>query len=154
MGAHGEFFMAIQGTSMSSPHVAGAGALIGRAPSNLDAGRNRVRLDDDGFTEVVKEDGTTQADPFDMGGGRIDLTEAANAPLILDETTANYLAADPAAGGDPKDLNNASLGNSACVSAAAGSERSECDRHEVTWDGSVTGLERQCRTGQLHPGCR
>ena len=63
---------------------------------------------------MLKEDGATPADPFDMGAGRIDLSMAGQAGLVLDETEANYLAADPSIGGDPKTLNLASMGNSAC----------------------------------------
>ncbi len=34
---------------------------------------------------MVKEDGTTPADPFDYGSGRVDLTRRANAGLTFDE---------------------------------------------------------------------
>src|SRR5699024_5741329 len=43
------------------------------------------------LTEVVKEDLTTPADPFDMGAGRITMGAAASAPLTLDETARNFL---------------------------------------------------------------
>ncbi len=64
---------------------------------------------------VLKEDGSTPADPFDMGGGRVDLSMAGQAGLVLDESTADFLAADPALGGQPKDLNLASLGEDQCL---------------------------------------
>ena len=41
-GAQGETFRVIQGTSMSSPHVAGAGALLAALHPDLDAGRDPV----------------------------------------------------------------------------------------------------------------
>jgi hypothetical protein len=41
---------------------------------------------------VVKEDGTTAADPFDYGSGRILPDAAADAQLLITETGANYLA--------------------------------------------------------------
>jgi hypothetical protein len=48
-------------------------------------------------TSLVKEDLVTPADPFDFGGGRIDLTKASNPGLALDETAANMalLGNDP-----------------------------------------------------------
>jgi len=49
-----------------------------------------------------------------MGAGRIDLTQAARAGLILDETEPDYTNADPASGGDPTTLNLASMADSDC----------------------------------------
>jgi uncharacterized repeat protein (TIGR01451 family) len=64
---------------------------------------------------MVKEDGVTPADAFDHGAGRIDLYAAKSAGLVLNETTANFVAADPALGGDPSTLNVASMMSSNCV---------------------------------------
>ncbi|HBX70905.1 MAG TPA: hypothetical protein DEH25_16375, partial [Chloroflexi bacterium] len=50
-----------------------------------------------------------------MGSGRVDLFQAAKAGLVLNETKANYLAANPALGGDPATLNLASLANGQCL---------------------------------------
>ena len=61
-----------------------------------------------------KEDGTTPADPFDVGAGRDDLTNAALAGFVMDETTANYQAANPSTGGDVKRLNLPSMYDSNC----------------------------------------
>ena len=43
-------------------------------------------------TAVKKPDRVTQADPFDYGSGRIDLTKAGDPGLTMDETAANYAA--------------------------------------------------------------
>ena len=64
---------------------------------------------------VVKEDGSTDADPFDMGAGRIELSRAVNSGLVMDESVANFLNADPETGGDPAGLNLASMMDSNCV---------------------------------------
>jgi subtilisin family serine protease len=106
----------ISGTSMSSPHSAGAAALV-RAlhPDWTPAEVQSAIMTTGKTTGVRKEDGTTAADPFDMGAGRVDLTQAGRAGLVLNETTANYLAADPSQGGNPASLNIASLGNADCV---------------------------------------
>ena len=140
-GAPDQLFQAIQGTSMSSPHVAGAGALVAAVHPDWSPSEIESALMTTANTKHVKEDGSTQADPFDMGGGRIDVPMAANAPLVLHETNANYLAADPASGGDPKTLNNASLGNSSCVSQCSWTRTvRNSTAHEVTWDASVMGF--------------
>jgi subtilisin family serine protease len=100
----------ISGTSMSSPHSAGAAALV-RAlhPDWTPAEVQSAIMTTAKTVGVLKEDGETAADPFDMGAGRIDLTQAGRAGLVLNETTANYLAANPADGGNPSSLNLASL---------------------------------------------
>jgi hypothetical protein len=54
---------------------------------------------------VVKEDTKTPADPFDMGGGRIDLTQAGAAALSFEESAEHF--ADMA--GSPTDAVNLNL---------------------------------------------
>ena len=105
------------GTSMSSPHVAGAGALIRAVHPDWTAAQIQSALMTTSLNTgmLLKEDGTTTADPFDVGAGRVDVSTAVNAGLVLDETTANFEAADPGAGGDPKTLNLASFANDQCV---------------------------------------
>ena len=89
----------ISGTSMSSPHSAGAGALIRALHPAWTPAEVQSALMTTAFTtlpggggsavhSVLKEDAATPADPFDMGAGRIDLTrDAAQAGLgLLNET--------------------------------------------------------------------
>jgi hypothetical protein len=59
-------------------------------------------------------EGGKPAGVFARGAGRADLTKAALAGIVLNETTVNYTAADPAAGGDPTTLNVPSLANAGC----------------------------------------
>jgi len=47
-----------------------------------------------GYDGLLKEDKTTPADPFDIGAGRIQLELAGLTGLVMDETIANYEAAD------------------------------------------------------------
>jgi subtilisin family serine protease len=110
---------AISGTSMASPHVAGAGALMMALHPDWTPAEIQSALMTTAFTAVLKEDGTTPADPFDMGSGRIDLSVAGLAGLVLDESEANYLAANPLQGGDPKALNLASMANSDCANSCS-----------------------------------
>src|SRR5690606_11500707 len=113
-------FNFVSGTSMSSPHNAGAAALMMAlypdwTPAEIQSAMMSTAL----TSGVLKEDGVTPATPFDMGSGRVDLSVAALAGLVLDETKANYQAANPNTGGDPKTLNTASMGNSACATSCS-----------------------------------
>jgi subtilisin family serine protease len=116
----GPEFGLLSGTSMSSPHAAGAAALV-RAlqpswtPAQVQSAMMSTSLDD----VIRKEDGVTPGDAFDEGAGRIDLTSAARAGLLLDATTADYEAANPAVGGDPTAINLASLGDGDCQGECA-----------------------------------
>jgi len=109
----------LQGTSMASPHVAGAAALIKQSKPNWTAGQIHSAMISTGVTTLVKENGVTSADPFDIGGGRLDIGKALNAGLLLDETNANFSAANPSSGGDPKTLNLPSMANSECSVSCA-----------------------------------
>ena len=91
-GPPGEHFQAIAGTSMSSPHVAGAAILLRAVHATWTPGQIKSALMTTAIQDVVKEDLTTPADPFDMGSGRIDIGTAGSARLVLDETAQNFFA--------------------------------------------------------------
>jgi hypothetical protein len=92
-GLPGELFQAIQGTSMSSPHIAGSAALVKAAHPDWTPGQIKSALMTTALTDgVTKEDGVTPADPFDYGSGRVDLSKAGTALITFDETAANYVA--------------------------------------------------------------
>jgi uncharacterized repeat protein (TIGR01451 family) len=92
-GPPSELFQAIQGTSMSSPHNAGAAALVKAIHPNWTPGQIKSALMTTSLVSgVTKEDGSTAADAFDMGSGRIDLTKAGSAELTFDESAGAYLA--------------------------------------------------------------
>ena len=85
-GPPGEYFQAIAGTSMSSPHIAGSAILLKSLHPDWTPGAIKSALMTTATTAVVKEDLTTPADPFDDGSGRVDLTKAGAAPVVFDET--------------------------------------------------------------------
>lgn len=91
-GPAGELFQAIAGTSMSSPHVAGAGALLVALHPTWTPGQIKSALMTTATTTVVKEDGSAPTDAFDDGSGRINLATARDPWFTFDETGANYLA--------------------------------------------------------------
>lgn len=67
----GELFQSISGTSMSSPHVAGVFALIKQAHPDWTPAMAKSALMTTSYQAVKKEDGSSAADPFDMGAGHI-----------------------------------------------------------------------------------
>jgi subtilisin family serine protease len=69
----GELFQSIGGTSMSSPHVAGAFALIKQAHRDWSAAMAKSALMTTAHQDVKKEGGADAADPFDMGGGHLNV---------------------------------------------------------------------------------
>ncbi|MFQ5554920.1 MAG: S8 family peptidase [Acidimicrobiia bacterium] len=71
LGAPGELFQSISGTSMSSPHVAGVFALLKQAHPDWTPAMAKSAIMTTARQDVVKEDGTTAADPFDMGAGHL-----------------------------------------------------------------------------------
>lgn len=99
------------GTSMASPHVAGAAALMrvvhpGWTPTEV---KSALMLT--AATDGVEENHTSPWTADDVGSGRVDLTRAALAGFVLDEAYVNFVAANPANGGDPKTLNLPSFRN-------------------------------------------
>ncbi|HEV7489663.1 MAG TPA: S8 family serine peptidase [Rhodanobacteraceae bacterium] len=99
------------GTSMSTPHISGAAALLRSIRPEWSPSEVKSALMLTADTNGTREDLTTPWTADDVGGGRADLSKAALAGFVLDETYSNYFAADPAHGGDPKTLNIAAMRN-------------------------------------------
>ena len=100
------------GTSMATPHMSGAAALLRQVQPAWTPDEIRSALMMTAVHDAVrKEDGQTAANPFDRGAGRVDLSRAAKAGLVLHETRPNYEAAET---GDPTTLNLPSLMQSNC----------------------------------------
>ena len=91
-GPAGEYFQAIAGTSMSSPHNAGAAILLRALNPDWTPGQVKSALMTTSVKNVVKEDGTTPADPFDYGAGRIQLRNSWMPGLTFDESAARMFA--------------------------------------------------------------
>jgi subtilisin family serine protease len=104
----------LSGTSMASPHQAGAVALIRQARPTWTPPEIKSALAMTAVQTVYLEDQVTLANPFARGSGRVQVDRAINAGLVLDETLANYTAANPATGGDPTALNQPNLYNRSC----------------------------------------
>jgi subtilisin family serine protease len=106
------------GTSMSSPHIAGSAVLLrgvhpGWTPMQVKSAL-MLNAKSEGLVNV---DGTP-GDPWDRGAGRVDLAAAARTGLVMDETGANFSAANPAAGGTLLLLNLPSAALGDCTTGA------------------------------------
>jgi len=107
------------GTSMATPHVAGAAALVRALHPDWTPMEVKSALMTTAFDGGRRRDyvGTTPTpwDADDVGSGRVDLGRAALAGLTLDETYERFVDADPGvAAVDPRQLNLASLRDTAC----------------------------------------
>lgn len=89
-GVPGQYFQAISGTSMSSPHVAGSAALLAALHPYWTPGQIKSALMMSANADHFKEDGITPATPFDYGSGRVDLAAAGNVGLTISDTTTNF----------------------------------------------------------------
>jgi len=141
-GGEGDYtYNVIQGTSMSSPHVAGSFALLKElhpewSPAEAQSALMLTSVN------VVDDDGMTPATPFDQGSGRVNLSNAARIGFVLDITQDEYTASNPALGGDPKDLNLASLGDSQCLGSCTWTRTlSSVLPYSVTWTASYASAD-------------
>jgi len=96
-GPPGNLYQAIAGTSMSSPHAAGASALVKAAHPDWTPAMIKSALMTSAAQGVVKEDGVTPFDPFDAGAGSIRVNRAVNPTVVFNETfdVFNLSAGDP-----------------------------------------------------------
>jgi subtilisin family serine protease len=67
----GELFAAIAGTSMASPHAAGAFALLKQARPGWSPAVAKSALMTTAYQDVLDDDRTSPADPFDFGAGHM-----------------------------------------------------------------------------------
>ncbi|HEY5519323.1 MAG TPA: S8 family serine peptidase [Candidatus Limnocylindrales bacterium] len=91
-GPSGEYYQAIAGTSMSSPHSAGVALLLKAAHPSWTPGMIKSALMTSSVQSVVKENGTTKADPFDRGAGSIRANRAITPTVVFDVSAPDYYA--------------------------------------------------------------
>jgi subtilisin family serine protease len=129
------------GTSMASPHIAGAAALLVQAHPDWTAAEIKSALMMTAVTSgVTKADGKTPAGVYDVGSGRVQVDKAAAAGLVLDEIGDNFLAGDPTQGGDATAFNIASMQNFHCAGWCSFSRTFRNTQNSaMTWTVSANG---------------
>ncbi len=91
-GPPGENYQAIAGTSMSAPHATGVAALVFATHPAWTPGQVKSAMMTSAVQSVLKPDGVTPADPFNMGAGSIRADRAVHPTLTFDESAADYAA--------------------------------------------------------------
>lgn len=89
---HGNSFTYLQGTSMSSPHIAGMAALLKGAHPDWSPAMIKSALMTTARQDVLKETGVGAADPFDFGAGHAVPVKATEPGLTYDITAPEYFA--------------------------------------------------------------
>ena len=112
-------FRFLSGTSMSGPHLAGAGILMMKEHPEWTVMevKSAMMMTADKTTKAI--DGITQANPDLVGSGMVDLSKAALAGLVMNESFSKMLAADPATGGDPRTVNIPSVRSTDCATGCS-----------------------------------
>lgn len=112
-------FAYMSGTSMASPHVAGAALLLRQMHSDWGPGEVASALQGTARASVLMPDGASPAGFMDGGAGVVDLAKAANPGLVFPVTAAQFRSADPAIGGKPRELNLGALVDRQCMLSCA-----------------------------------
>lgn len=115
----GEEFLVLTGTSMSSPHIAGAAGLLRALHPTWSVAQIASSIETTATAVLATDQGGAPANPHVRGAGRPRLGEAADAGLYLNVTGTDFNNANPAIGGNPKNLNLFGLVDSACRGACS-----------------------------------
>ncbi len=133
-------FAILDGTSMASPHIAGAAALIKAVHPDWTPSMIVSALIETATPELAHDYDGSVATVNKRGGGRPRLDLAVHAGLFLNETRDNFTSANPQFNGEPRDLNLPGLVDTACVNTCT-FHRSVTDMAGgAAWSASAEGL--------------
>jgi subtilisin family serine protease len=130
----------LTGTSMASPHVAGAAALLLSVNRNWTVSMVSSALETTATTELARDSSGEAATPFEAGAGRPRLADAAQAGLYLNETRSGFQAANPGAGGDPRTLNLPGLVDTRCIEVCTFTRTVTSMTTQNTWTATAAGF--------------
>ncbi|WP_299492479.1 S8 family serine peptidase [uncultured Shewanella sp.] len=130
----------LSGTSMASPHIAGALTLIAKLHPDWSPAEVQSALMLTADQNTYKEDGVTPSDFFDMGAGYANISAAAQTGLIMDETYEGYMAANPGIGGKPLEINLPTMANSQCVDTCTWTRLVKATA-DATWNVTTEGAD-------------
>lgn len=112
-------FAFLSGTSMASPHIAGSLTLLASIHPEWSPAEAQSALMLTANQATVLQGSDQAANFFDMGAGYANVSAAAKSGLVMDESYAGYMQADPNLGGVPSQINLASMANSKCVESCS-----------------------------------
>ena len=135
---------------MASPHVAGGGALLLSVDPDLTPSQLQSMLQTTATTASQEPQGNP-ATPFEMGSGRIQLAEAVEAGLFMHVSGQEFLAANPAIGGDPTSLNLPGMVNESCQENCSFSRTVTDHAGGGSWTASAENFPCR-RPGNNHAG--
>lgn len=132
----------LSGTSMASPHIAGALAILSDiqptwTPAQLESA---LMLTADQSTKKVQNNALVPSDFFDMGSGYANLEAAAKTGLVMNESYSGYMQANPLVGGSPENINLATMANANCVDTCTWT-RTVTATQDAAWSVSNTAAD-------------
>jgi len=130
-------FRVLSGTSMASPHIAGAAALVRALQPGWTVSQVATALETTSSAALAKDFDGPAATPFERGAGRPRIDQAVKAGLYLNVTGLQFVAANPATGGTPRNLNLSGLVHNACQAKCTFSRTVTDQQGGGSW--SVTG---------------
>ena len=129
-----------QGTSMSSPHVAGGAALIKAVHPDWTPAMIASTMAMTATPELARDFDGSEETPHKRGSGRVRLDQAVSAALYTNETESGFLAADPSRGGDSKDLNLPGMVDTVCRSQCSFSRTVTDLTGGASWSATAEGF--------------
>ena len=136
-------YSTLDGTSMASPHVAGALALVHATHPDWTPAEVQAAIMSTASQLTYKDDDgdgiTERSNFFDQGAGSIRVNKAINAGLLLDISNQAYADASPSEGGDPATLNTTSVVQQNCTASCSWTRTVEAVK-DSSWTASFEYL--------------